>query len=147
VVALIGNNLEKFKSLKVFAIKLGSILALTLMIIAFSPLSEIWFREISGLSETLTEFAKPPLMIMSFFPALTVLISFQRAILVKAKQTRQITYGTGIEFFIIILVLAVCIKYFSLVGAVVATISFVLGRMAACTYLTSPSLRALKINK
>lgn len=146
VIALIGDNREGYPPLKKFAIKLALLLAGSLMLIAFSPLAEIWFRDISGLSESLTDFAKLPLMIMSFFPALTVLISFQRAVLVKAKDTRQITYGTAIEFISIIVIVAVCIKYFSLVGAVAATISFVLGRIAVCTYLTPPSIRALKLN-
>ena len=83
-------------------------------------------------------------MIMSFFPAFTVLISFQRAVIVKAKETKQITYGTAIEFIGIIIVVAICIKYFSLVGAVAATISFVIGRLAACSYLLPPSISAIK---
>ncbi len=145
VVALIGDNMIEYNQLKKFALKLGSVLAIALMIIAFTPLSEIWFRDVSGLSESLTNFAKVPLMIMSFFPALTVLISFQRAILVMAKDTKQITYGTAIEFFGIIIALAIGIKYFSLVGAIAATISFVIGRMAVCAYLTAPSIRALKL--
>lgn len=145
VVALIGDNMIVYGQLRKFAIKLGSVLAVTLMIIAFTPLSEIWFRDVSGLSESLTNFAKVPLMIMSFFPALTVLISFQRAILVIAKETKQITYGTAIEFFGIIIALTIGIKYFSLVGAIAATISFVIGRTAVCAYLTAPSIRALKL--
>lgn len=146
VIALIGDNREGYPQLKRFAIKLASSLAGVLILVAFTPLAEFWFRSVSGLSDSLTEFARLPLMIMSFFPALTVLISFQRAVLVKAKDTKQITYGTAIEFLSIILVIAVCIKYFTLVGAVAATISFVLGRIAVCTYLTPPSIRALKIN-
>lgn len=145
VVALIGDNMIEYNQLKKFAIRLGSALAVTLMIIAFTSLSEIWFRDVSGLSESLTNFAKVPLMIMSFFPALTVLISFQRAILVIAKETKQITYGTAIEFFGIIIALAIGIKYFALVGATAATISFVIGRTAVCAYLTAPSIRALKL--
>jgi len=145
VVALIGDNMAGFDQLKRFAIKLSIFVAGILMLIAFTPLAEIWFRDVSGLSESLTEFAKVPLMIMSFFPAFTVLISFQRAILVKASETKQITYGTAIEFVGIIIVVAICIKFFSLVGAVAATIAFVIGRIAACGYLTPPSIRALKI--
>ena len=144
VIALSGNKFENFPQLKSFAYKLALFSAGCLMLIAFTPLSEIWFREVSGLSEMLTRFAIIPLMIMSFFPAFTVLISFQRAVLVKAKNTKQITYGTAIEFIGIIIVVAVCIKYFSLVGAVAATIAFVLGRIAACGYLHPPTKRALK---
>lgn len=144
VIALIGENNEGFQELKKFAIKLASVVAIILMIIAFTPLSEIWLRVVSGLSESLTNFARLPLIIMSFFPALTVLISFQRAVLVKSKETKQITYGTAIEFIGIIIVVAICIKYFSLVGAIAATIAFVIGRVSACTYLIPPSIRALK---
>jgi Na+-driven multidrug efflux pump len=144
VVALIGDNMAGFYQLKRFAIKLAAFVAGTLMLVAFTPLAEIWFRDVSGLSESLTEFAKLPLMIMSFFPALTVLISFQRAVLVKANETKQITYGTAIEFVGIIIVVAICIKFFSLVGAVAATIAFVIGRMAACGYLLPPTISSLK---
>jgi Na+-driven multidrug efflux pump len=144
VVALIGDNMAGFDQLKKFAIKLAMFAAGTLMLIAFTPLAEIWFRDVSGLSDSLTEFAKLPLMIMSFFPALTVLISFQRAVLVKANETKQITYGTAIEFVGIIIVVAICIKFFSLVGAVAATIAFVIGRMAACGYLMPPTISSLK---
>jgi Na+-driven multidrug efflux pump len=148
VVALIGDNMAGFQQLKRFAIKLAIFVAGTLMLIAFTPLAEIWFKDVSGLSDSLTEFAKLPLMIMSFFPALTVLISFQRAVLVKANETKQITYGTAIEFVGIIIVVAICIKYFSLVGAVAATIAFVIGRMAACGYLLPPSISSIrKISK
>lgn len=144
VVALIGDNMSGFLQLKRFAGKLALILASVLMLIAFTPLAEIWFKDVSGLSESLTEFAKLPLMIMSFFPALTVLISFQRAVLVKGNDTKQITYGTAIEFVGIILVVAICIKFFSLVGAVAATIAFFIGRMAACGYLLPPTISSLK---
>lgn len=144
VVALIGDNMVRFDQLKRFAVKLALILASVLMLIAFTPLAEIWFKDVSGLSESLTEFAKLPLMIMSFFPALTVLISFQRAVLVVATDTKQITFGTAIEFVGIILVIAICIKFFSLVGAVAATIAFVIGRMAACGYLLPPTISSLK---
>ena len=144
VVALIGDNISGFQQLKRFAVKLAMFVAGTLMLIAFTPLAEIWFSDVSGLSDSLTEFAKLPLMIMSFFPALTVLISFQRAVLVKVNETKQITYGTAIEFVGIIIVVAICIKFFSLVGAVAATISFVIGRMAACGYLLPPTISSLK---
>ncbi len=147
VVALIGDNMEGFNQLKKFAIKLAMFVAGTLMLIAFTPLAEIWFKDVSGLSDALTDFAALPLMIMSFFPALTVLISFQRAVLVKSNETKQITFGTAIEFVGIIIVVAICINYFWLVGAVAATIAFVIGRIAVCAYLTPPSIRALKIRK
>lgn len=145
VIALIGESNEELAAIKSFALKLAAVVAITLMIVAFTPLADFWFKVVSGLSDPLADFARLPLMIMSFFPAMTVLISFQRAVLVKAKDTKQITIGTAIEFISILLVVALCIKYLDLVGAVAATISFVIGRMAACGYLHPPVLKALKL--
>ncbi|AFH50845.1 Hypothetical protein IALB_3142 [Ignavibacterium album JCM 16511] len=145
VIALIGDKFEYAPQIKSFAIKLASLTAGTLIIIAFSPLRDLWLEGVSGLNQSLAEFAHLPLMIMSFFPAMTVLISFERAILVKNKHTKTITIGTATEFISILVVLAICIRYFDLVGAVAATISFVIGRMAACTYLFPPVVKALNI--
>jgi Na+-driven multidrug efflux pump len=144
VIALAGENFENFPQLKKFAINLGLFAAGFLMLIAFTPLSKIWFSNVSGLNNTLTDFALIPLMIMSFFPALTVLISFQRAVLVMSKETKQITYGTAIEFIGIIIIVAVCIKYLSFVGAISATIAFVFGRLAACGYLFPQTISSIR---
>lgn len=145
VIALIGDKFEHAPQIKSFAIKLASFTAGTLIIIAFSPLRDLWLEGVSGLSQSLAVFAHLPLMIMSFFPAMTVLISFERAILVKNKHTKTITIGTATEFISIIIVLGICIKYFDLIGAVAATIAFVIGRMAACAYLFPPVLKALNL--
>jgi hypothetical protein len=41
-------------------------------------------------------------------------------------------------------VLFISIKYIGLVGAVAATLSFVIGRLAANIYLTPPVIKAIK---
>jgi hypothetical protein len=144
VIALIGEHRNGIQELKSFAVKLAVFTTGTLIFISFTPLSVIWLRDISGLSEKLTEFARLPLMIMSIFPVLTVLISFQRAVLVKAKNNTHISYGTAVEFTGILIVIAVCIKLFLFAGAVAAAISFVIGRMAACSYLAPHTNGSLK---
>jgi Na+-driven multidrug efflux pump len=144
VIALSGHNGANYKILKKFAVILSSILVGTLLIIAFSPLADIWFNKVSGLSIALTQFARVPLMIMSIFPMLTVLISFQRALLVDAKNTKPITLATVIEFSAIILVLFIGVKLLSAVGIIAATAAFVLGRICANIYLTRPVFQTIK---
>lgn len=144
VVALLGDKKEGYIPLKKFAVNLAAILAGLLIIIAFTPLADIWFINVSGLSGILADLAAEPLMIMSFFPALTVFICFQRGALVSIKNTKPITYGTAIEFITIIVVLFVSIKYFSAIGAIAATVSFVIGRIAANIYLIPPFLRSVQ---
>ncbi|MFO7524861.1 MAG: hypothetical protein R6W68_05370, partial [Ignavibacteriaceae bacterium] len=144
VVALLGDKKEGYIPLKKFAVNLAAILAGLLIIIAFTPLADIWFINVSGLSGILADLAAEPLMIMSFFPALTVFICFQRGALVSIKNTKPITYGTAIEFITIIAALFIAIKYFSAIGAIAATISFVIGRIAANIYLIPPFLRSVQ---
>ena len=139
-----GDDKKNFTLLRNFAYSLGAVLTIVLVMVAFTPLSDIWFRVVSGLSENLAEFARLPLMIMSILPFLTVLISLQRAALVSKKTTQPITIGTAIEFITIVLVLFISIKYIGLVGAVAATSSFVIGRLAANIYLTPPVIKSIK---
>jgi O-antigen/teichoic acid export membrane protein len=144
VIALMGDDKKDFKILRNFAFSLGAVLTIVLALVAFTPLSDIWFRVVSGLTDNLAEFARVPLMIMTILPLLTVLISLQRSALVSNKTTHPITIGTAIEFIAIVLVLFISIKYAGLVGAVAATLSFVIGRLAANIYLTQPVIKAIK---
>jgi hypothetical protein len=144
VIALLGKDGMNYGILKKFAVILASVLVGILIIIAFSPLADVWFNKVSGLSAGLTQFARIPLMVMSIFPMFTVLISFQRALLVDSKTTGPITSATIAEFGGIVIVLFICVKFLSLPGAVAATTAFVLGRICANIYLTKPVLKIIK---
>jgi Na+-driven multidrug efflux pump len=144
IIALMGEKKEGFKPLLKFATALSVILIAVLALFAFTPLADFWFITVSGLSEPLAEVARLPLMIMFFFPALTVLISIQRGVLVAAKNTKPITVGTVTEFVTIVLALIIFINHFNFVGAIAATIAFVSGRIASNIYLTPSTLRSTK---
>jgi O-antigen/teichoic acid export membrane protein len=144
IIALIGEKKEKFKPLLNFATVLAVILVSVLALFAFTPLADFWFITVSGLSEPLADFAHLPLMIMFFFPALTVLISIQRGVLVAAKNTQPITAGTITEFVTIVLTLVIFINHLNFVGAVAVTIAFVAGRIASNIYLMYSTVRSLK---
>ena len=144
IIALIGEKKEKFQPLLKFASVLAVILVAVLALFAFTPLANFWFITVSGLSESLAEFAHLPLMILFFFPALTVLISIQRGVLVAAKNTKPITVGTITEFVAIVLALIIFINHLNFVGAVAATIAFVVGRIASNIYLMRSTVRSLK---
>jgi len=143
IIAQMGDDKGGYIPLRNFAVVLAGVLSIILLIIAFTPLADFWFKEVSGLSNFLSEFARTPLKIMAIIPALTVFISFQRSVLVSDKNTAPITWGTAIEFTVIVIVMLLSINVFSFVGAVAATISFVVGRTAANVYLT-PHVNKLK---
>ena len=143
-IALLSKYKGSYPVLKNFAVMLGIISAATLGLIAFTPLSDFWFKTVSGLSFELTHFAKIPLMIMILMPGLSVLINFQRAVLVESRYTKPITWATIAEVVVILIVLFISIKYFDAVGAVAATLALIIGRIGAITYLTPPLLNVKK---
>jgi O-antigen/teichoic acid export membrane protein len=144
IIALIGEKKESYEQLKKFAFKLAFSLVIVLGLFAFTPLADFWFITVSGLSDSLANLARLPLMIMFFFPALTVLISIQRGLLVSSKYTGPITLGTITEFITIVILLFVLIKLFGMIGVIAATISFVAGRIAANIYLMPSSMQSLR---
>ncbi len=143
-IALMGNKREGYSSLKNFALIMGISIVSLLGLIAFTPLSKIWFYNISGLSAGLTEFAKLPLMIMVIMPGLSLLLSFQTAVLVNAHYTKPITVSTIIEFSGILIVMFILTHIYSIIGAVAATIGFIIGRLGANAYLFMPYFKILR---
>ncbi|MHB8906202.1 MAG: hypothetical protein ACYC4T_11430 [Melioribacteraceae bacterium] len=145
-IALMGENRSYYK-LRSFAFVLGIAVVIGLGLISFTPLSDIWFQKVAGLSVQLSEFSKFPLMLYTIFPATTVLINLQRAILVYFRKTNPITYATIIEVVGIIMTLIITIKFFSMIGVIAAIIAYTLGRIAAIIYLIRPFKMALDKSK
>ena len=143
-IALLGENGEGYKPLRNFGIIAGSLSSILLIGITTTPLATTWFHSVSGLSIELTELSILPAIVMSLFPALTFLISVQRAVLIYVRNTSPLTTATIIEVVLILIVLFVGISYFDLVGVMAAAIAYIIGRLVANVYLTFPYNRAVK---
>ncbi|MFO7979820.1 MAG: hypothetical protein R6V00_03170 [Candidatus Aminicenantes bacterium] len=143
VIALLGENNQGFPALKKFAFMLGALSSAGLTVMAFTPLSFVWFQKISGLSHELSRFAILPTKILALLPVLSVILCFQRAIIIKNENTKPVTIATAIELISVVALLVLTIKYLGLVGAVCAAISMTLGRLAADIYLIKPCSKSL----
>ena len=143
-IALLGDHMEQYRPLRNVACTLAIVTSVCLAVIAYSPLSFIWFYDVSGLSIGLTEFAIPPLQILVLLPALSVLLSFQRALLVNARTTKVITSATAIEVSGIAMVLWIAIHYFNAIGVMAAVTAIVLGRICANILLMPACWRATR---
>jgi len=141
-IALMGENREGYRCLKRFTTILALATSFLLGIIAFTPASHVWFRQISGLSAELANFAILPTRILVLMPALSVLISWQRANLVHVRQTAPITWATVIEISVIVLILFISIRYLNVPGVVAAASAFLIGRLAGNAWLAAPRNRA-----
>lgn len=143
-IALIGDDLEGYRPLRDFATVLGIAVVAGLGVIAYTPLADFWFRHVSGLSADLAQFAILPTRLLVIIPGLTVLLSFQRSMLVNYKATRHITWATAIEVIGVVGVLMIGILVFDIVGAVAAAAALVVGRIGANIYLVPPLRRLRK---
>ncbi|MCK7529764.1 MAG: hypothetical protein MZV63_01255 [Marinilabiliales bacterium] len=103
--------------------------------LAFTPLAELWFINVSGLTRELADLSFLPLKIMILLPALTVLLNFQRSLLLINGTTGPISTATALELIGIIAVLLVGIVFLNLIGVVAASLAFVIGKGMSTLYL------------
>lgn len=134
-VALLGNRFEAYRPLRNFALVLGATMTTGLVLIAFTPAAEFWYRQVSGLSIELSRFSYLPTQIMFLLPGLTVWISFQRATLIGGKRTGPITWATLTEVILIVSVLFASIHFYDVAGVVGAALAYLIGRLGANFYL------------
>lgn len=134
-IAMIGRQKENYVMLRNFAIYMGIAVTVLISVLAFTPLADLWFVKISGLSKELADLSYLPLKIMILLPALTVLLNFQRSLLLVNGTTGPISAATAVELVGIIAVLLVCVVFLNLPGVVSAAIAFTLGKGMSTLYL------------
>jgi hypothetical protein len=137
-IALMGTAGENRAALRRFAATLGLAASGALALIAWTPLAELWYRDVSGLTPSLTAVAIVPTRILVPLPALAVWLSFQRAQLVLDRRTGWVTGATGLEVATTALVLALGILVLDLFGALAAAAALALGRLSANLFLLYP---------
>ncbi len=141
MVALPGRRGEHTRELIRFALWLGLAATAAYVAVVMTPLVGFWFEGLSGLSPALAAFARPPARVLAVLPALAVLLSTQRGLLVHARRTGPITQATLIELGGIVAVLLVGIGRFELSGATLAAVAFLIGRVGGNLYLSPPFLQ------
>jgi len=143
-IALMGKAKQGLPALKTFTILLGLGTIACLGIIAFTPLSAVWYQHISSLPAELARIAIVPTQILALLPGLSVLLSFQRAIVVQLHQTRLITIATALEVISVIVILQLLIRFTSFTGVTAAALSFVISRLLSNLFLVRPMFRFMR---
>lgn len=143
-IALLGEKQKNYKPLRNVAIMLGSAVLILFSIVSFTPLAFFWFYNVSGLSLELAQFALLPTKILALTPALMVLLTFLRSLMVNSRKTKQITLATTIELMTVIVLLVVTTQVFGMIGAIGAAVSMAIARMLANGYLLFPSIKVLR---
>ncbi len=128
-ITVMGHSSENKTLINRFAILLGAGAVMGLGLIALTPLAKFWFSGLSGLSPELVGFALIPARILVLMPGLSVLLSYQRAMLVVQRNTGFITLASVLEVSGILLTLALAIHLGHWTGATAAATAFMVGRI------------------
>jgi len=144
VIALLGRHAEHATEVGRFGILLGLVSSGGLALVAFTPLSTFWFVTVSGLTPELAAYAFVPTMLLVPLPALSVLLSLQRGVVVQGRRTGSITVATTLEVLSVAAVFVVLGWGVGLVGVTAAFAAFLGGRMVGVGWLYRPATRTLE---
>jgi hypothetical protein len=143
-IALMGERHRHLPELGTFTALLGGAATAVLALVAFTPLADVWFVTISGLTPELSTFAYVPARIMVPLAALSVLLSLQRAILVNVRRTRPITVATAVEVLVIAATFPALGWGVGVVGVTAAFTAFVVGRASSNAFLAVRCARVVR---
>lgn len=143
-IALMGRQFEQLRPLARFATVLALAASGGLALVALTPAARFWFVTVSGLSPELARFALLPIAILVPIPFTSVLLSFQRGILVVARRTRPITIATAMEVGGIAFLFPLLGWKVGMTGVTAAAISIVFGRLLANIFLLFPCRAVLR---
>lgn len=142
-IALMGERNRNYPVVRSVGIGIMVATSLALAIACFTPLSEIIFGQLYGLQPHLASFAVLPTQLLGPLPALAVLYSLQRAVLINSRQNVVVTWSTIMEIASIATVLVIVLATTSWPGAVAAALAMVVGRILANGYLWVRTRQAL----
>ncbi|MGE5839898.1 MAG: hypothetical protein ACM34H_08175, partial [Deltaproteobacteria bacterium] len=140
VIALVGDRFERFTPIRNFALVLVFAVSCALALVVFTDGVSLWYRDVCGLSPELTMFALAPTKLLILLPALEVIMSFQRGMMVAGLKTKPVTLAALVEIVTIVVLLNLAIHSFSMVGAMAAAFALVAGRAFAVLFLLHPNL-------
>jgi hypothetical protein len=126
VVALIDRP-GAVETLRRFAKILAMATSGLLLLIASTPLANMWFADVAGLSLELTALGVSAIWLAIFMPALSVIESFFQGMLVQGRRTKAITQAVMIYLFTCSTILVAGTYYGQVTGLYVGLIAVVLG--------------------
>lgn len=142
VVALLERP-GAFRRLARFSLVLSLTVTAVMALVAFTPLSRLWFGVVSGLEPDLVRLATVGFAFALLWPALDVLRNLFQGIIVHGQRTRSITESMVVFLAVSAALLAVGTRLQSFPALPYAMVSFVTGTAAQVAWLWWRSRRQL----
>jgi hypothetical protein len=147
MVALLDEPKSYF-ALHRFGIAISSLATIFLVLIALTPLSDLWFEGISGLTPALASLAQSALWFALPNPGLNVFTSFFQGILLHSRKTRGITESVVVFLLVTGVILWIGVALQIAAGVNMAWLAFSSGFLVQTLYLwyrSRPEQKLLKI--
>ncbi len=144
VVALLADQ-STYRALRRFSHSLALALTSIAALVTLTPLANLWFTGVAGLPDDLAALARVPAALLVLVPALTVLTSWQRGVLVYFSRTGAITIATTINIVVLLLVVLGGVRLLPWPGVVTAALALSASLVAEVAYLTSRAHGARRV--
>lgn len=134
VVAMLDRP-DPLPALRRFTLVLAGVIGTLSVLFAFTPLSGLWLRWVSGLPPEIATLAATALILAVVIPAAGVLQNWFVGYLVYARQTRHITASMALYLVFATGVLVIGIVRHDIVGLYVALVAFSVGNLAQLAWV------------
>ena len=143
VVALLDEK-GSSASLRKFSHILAVILSVVILLIAFTPLSMVWFRDIAALSPELADMARIAFMFVILVPATSVYQSWFQGAITNSRKTNGITESIIVFLAAFVVVLIGGVAWGKTPGLYFSAIGFAFANLARTLILGLRSQPVLK---
>ena len=106
---------ENLESVRRFCVRLAAGLTVAYLVVASTPLAEVWFRHIAGITPELLAFTRSPVLFLSAIAPITVFVGMNTGVLIQMKRTPAVTKGVIIN--------SLCLVTVMFAGVMIAPVS------------------------
>lgn len=131
-----------YVSLRRFAWRLGLSATGILVLVAATPLADVWFRHVSGLPPELAKLAAGALWISVLTPGLAAALNWLQGIVVQSRQTRAITEAMALFLTTMAVLLTIGATWDRVSGLYVGLVAVVTGLSLQVSWLWIRSRKA-----
>jgi len=136
VVALIDDQ-QSYLALRRFALILGTVASALMILLAVTPLNDLWYGRISGLTPDLVTLSQIPTLLIAFTPAVAVIVAWQRGVLVYVRRTKPITVAVALNVTVLIGAMWLGLQFWPVAGVTIAAAAYMLAFLTESGFLAT----------
>lgn len=145
IVALL-DDVRAYANLRRFALLLGTGLAVLVVLVAVTPLAQVWLDDVMALPDNLLPLGRQALWLATLLPILALLQSWYQGIIVNSRRTRGVTESVVLYMVVMVVAFAIGVAMQRAAGLIVAVAAMGVAALVQVTWLrhrSRPVVRSL----